>query len=144
MAHREMETVKMLSDEDPDYFVYNKDWCRDCPNFVTPKEGLSDRRYEDIILQYFPPEYDRIRQTHFEREDCNLPDIRRVMSKTYTDNLARSNSDSSRGIVGRGVAMQATGRDLSNIDCHYCNKFGHYKNECADFKAVHRENQRRR
>ena len=34
----------------------------------------------------------------------------------HTDNLARSNSDSSRGIAGRGVATQATRRNLSNID----------------------------
>ena len=111
-AHRELETVKLRSDEDPDYFLYKKDRCRDRLNSVTPKEGPSYRRYEDIILQCLPPEYDRIRQTHFEREDCNLEDIRRMMSKIYADNLARSHSDSSRGIAGRRVAMQATGRDL--------------------------------
>ena len=67
-----------------------------------------------------------------------------MMSKIYADNLARSNSDSSRGIAGRDVTTQATGRDLSNIDCHYCNKFAHYKNHCVDFKAVHLQYQRRR
>ena len=67
-----------------------------------------------------------------------------MMSKIYADNLARSNSDSSRGIAGSGVAMQATGWDLSKINCHYCNKFGRYKNDCADFKAPHRQNRRRR
>ena len=143
-AHREMQTMKIRSDEDPDGFLCKKDRCRDRLNSVTPKEGSSDRQYEDIILQYLPPKYDRIGQMHFEREDCNLADIRRMMSKIYADNLARSNSDSSRGIAGRGVAMQATGQDLSKIDCHYCNKFGHYKNECADFKAAHHQNRRRR
>ena len=67
-----------------------------------------------------------------------------MMSKIYADNLARSHSDSSRGIAGRGIAMQATGRDLSKISCYYCNKFGHYKNDCADFKAAHRQNRRRK
>ena len=142
-AHRELETVKMRSDEDPDDFLFKKDRCRDRLNSVTPKKGPSDRRYEDIILQCLPPEYDRIRQMHFEREDCSLADIRRMMSKIYADNLARSNSDS-RGIAGRGVAMQATGRDLSKTNCHDCNKFGHYKNHCADFKAAHHQNRRRR
>ena len=104
-AHRELETVKRRSDEDPDDFLYKKDRCRDRLNYVTPKEGSSDRRYEDIILQCLPPEYDRIHQTHFEREYCNLEDIRRMMSKIYADNLACSHSDSSRGIAGRGVAM---------------------------------------
>ena len=142
--HRELETVKMRSDEDPDDFPYKKDRCRDRLNSVTPKEGPSDRRSENIILQCLPPEYDRIRQTHFEREDCNLEDIWRMMSKIYADNLARSHSDSSRGIAGRGVAMQATGRDLSKINCYYCNKFGHYKNVCVDFKVAHHQKRRRR
>ena len=133
----------MRSDEDPDDFLYKKDRCRDRLSSVTPKEGPSDRRYEDIILECFPPEYDRIRQTHFGREGCNLENIRRMMSKIYADNLAHSHSDSSRGIAGRGVAMQATGRDLSKINCYYCNKFGHYKNDCADFKAAHHQNRRR-
>ena len=60
-AHRELETVKMRTDEDPDDFLYKKYRCRDRLNFVQPKEGPSDRRYEDIILQCLPPEYDRIR-----------------------------------------------------------------------------------
>ena len=64
-----------------------------------------------------------------------------MMSKINTDNLARSNSDSSRCIAGRGVAMQALGTDFSNINCHFYNKFGHYKNDCAEFKAVHQQNQ---
>ena len=66
-----------------------------------------------------------------------------MMSKIYANNLARSHSDSSRGIAGRSVAMQATGRDLSKINCYYCNKFGHYKNDCADFKAANRQSRRR-
>ena len=70
-----MKTVKMRSDEDPDHVLNETDWCRDRLNSVTPKEGPSDRQFEDIILQYLPPEYDKIRQTYFEREDCNLTDI---------------------------------------------------------------------
>ena len=136
--------MKIRSDEDPDGFLYKKDRCRDRLNSVTSKEGPSDRRYEDIILQCLPPEYDRIRQTHFEREDCSLADFQRMMSKIYADSLARPISDSSRGITGRGVAMQATGRDLSKTNCRYCNKFGHYKNDCADFKAARQQNGRRR
>ena len=99
----------MRSDKDPDDFLYKRDRCRDRLNSVTPKEGTSDRRYEDIILLCLSTKYDRIRQTHFEREDCSLADIRRMMSKIYADNLASSHSASSRGIAGRGIAMQATG-----------------------------------
>ena len=68
-AQRKMKTVKMWSDEDPDDFLYKKDLCRDRLNSVTPKEGPPDRLYEDIILQCLPPEYERIHQTYFKRED---------------------------------------------------------------------------
>ena len=71
-AHRELETVKIRSDEDPDDFLYKKDRSHDRLNSVTPKEGSSNRPYEDIILQCLLLEYDRIRQTHFERVECNL------------------------------------------------------------------------
>ena len=87
-AYREMQTVKMRSDEDPDDFLYEKDQCRDRLDSVTPKEGPSDRQYEDIILQCLPPKHNRIRQTHFEREDCNLADIRRMMSNIYATSPA--------------------------------------------------------
>ena len=42
-AHREMETVKMQSDEDSDDVLYKKDRCRNRLDSVTPKEGPSDR-----------------------------------------------------------------------------------------------------
>ena len=58
----------MRSDEDPDDFLYKKNRCRNRLNSVTPKKSPSDRQYEDIILQCLPSEYDRIHQTHFERE----------------------------------------------------------------------------
>ena len=67
-AHRKMETVTMRSDEDPDDFLYKKDRCRNRLNFGIPNEGPLERQYEGIILQCLPPKYDRIRQTHFERE----------------------------------------------------------------------------
>ena len=76
-ALREIETVKIRSDEDPNDFLYKKDRCRDRLNSVTPKEGPSDRRYEDIILHCLPLEYDMIRQTYFEREDCDVDDLHR-------------------------------------------------------------------
>ena len=91
----------MWSDKDPDVFLYKKDQCHDCLYFATSKEGPSDRQYDDIIFQCLLPEYDKIRQTHFERENCNLTDIPRMMLKIYADNLARSNSDLLRGIASR-------------------------------------------
>ena len=64
-THRDVETVKTRSDKNPDESLYKKDRCRDRLNSATPKEDLSDRQFEDIILQCLPLEYDKIHQTHF-------------------------------------------------------------------------------
>ena len=138
-AHREMEVVKIRSDGDLHDFRCQKNRCRDRLNFVTSKKGPSNCQYEDVIIQLLPPEHDKLFQIYFEEKDCNLKDIVWMVSKIYAKNL---NSDSSRGILGCEVTIRATGRDLSNINFHYCNKSGHYKNDCADVEAIHQQNYR--
>ena len=103
-AHLEIETVKMWWDEDP--MTFSTRTGAVTVSIPSPlEEAPSIRQYEDIIMQYLSLEYDRIRQNHFEREDCNLVGIRRLVLKIYTENLARSNSDLSKGIARYGVDM---------------------------------------
>ena len=54
-VHREMERVKIRSDEDPDNFLYKKDRCRDRLNSANPKGGPLDRQHENITLVCLPP-----------------------------------------------------------------------------------------
>ena len=72
-----------------------------------------DRQYKDIILQAPPSEYDRVRQAHLERRGFGLANICRMMATIYADNLSRSVS--SKGIAGRGAAMQAVDRDCTSV-----------------------------
>ena len=68
---------------------------------------LSNRRKDGMRLigyKYVSPKCDSIRQIHLQREDYNLANIPRMMSKIYADNFARSKSDSSRDSAERGVA----------------------------------------
>ena len=51
------------------------------------------------------------------------------MAVIYKDNLARSRSDSFRGIAGRGAAMQALVRDRNDIKCHIFYRVGHFKSK---------------
>ena len=88
-----------------------------------------------IGYKYFSPKGDSIRQINLKREDYNLANIPRMMSKTYADEISRSKSDSSRGSAERGVTTQAIRQDLINTNHLYCNKFGYYKNDCADLQA---------
>ena len=98
-------------------------------NACDPPEGVTDRQYEDIILQALPPEHKAIRQAHLEIGYFGLADIRGMMSAIYADNLARPRPYSFRGIAGRGAAMQAMTRDRKDIKCHICGRVGHFKSK---------------
>ena len=90
--HIRMTNTWMRPGQDPDDYLYHMDSCRDRLNPCNPPEDPTDRQYEDIIFQTLPSEYDRIRQTHLERRDSGLADIRRMMAAIYVDNLSRSES----------------------------------------------------
>ena len=94
---------------------------------------MPDERYEDIILQALPAEYERVRTASYERRDFHLANILRMMSALYIDYLSRP-SDSPL-VAGRGVAMQATGGDDSTIKCHYCGNPGHHQKICVAWIA---------
>ena len=97
-------------------------------------QPVPDERYEDIILQALPAEYERVRTASYERRDFHLADIRRMMSALYIDCLSRTNN--SLLVTGRGVAMQATGGDNSIIKCHYCGNMGHRQKNCVAWIAA--------
>ena len=97
-------------------------------------QPVPDERYEDIILQALPAEYERVRTASYERRNFHLADIRRMMSALYTDHLFRPNN--SPLVAGRGVAMQAAGGDDSTIKCHYCDNPGHRQKICVAWIAA--------
>ena len=113
VEHIRMTSTRMRSGQDPDDYMYHMGSCRNRLNTCDPPEGPTDRPYEDIILQTLPSEYDRICQTHLERRDFGLANIRRIMAAIYTDNLSRS--ESSKGIVERGTAIQAVDWDRTIV-----------------------------
>ena len=126
--HIRMTNTRMHPGQDPNDYLYHMDSCRECLNACDPPEGLTDRQYEDIILQALSLEHDRIRQTHLERRDIGLADIHRMRAATYADNLSRS--ESSKGIAGRGAAMQVLDRDRTSVLCHCYDQLGYFKRKC--------------
>ena len=124
--HYRMNHTKMAPGQDPDEFLYIVDSCRDRLNRSTPPEGPTDRQYEDILLQALSPDYESIQRAHLERRDFGLADIRRMMAVIYADKLFRG-SIASAGIEGPGAAMKAVDRDPSDVQCHNCSMFGHYR-----------------
>ena len=129
--HYKMNHTKMTPGQDPDEFLYIMDSRRDRLNTSTPPEGPTDRQYEDILLQALSPDYESIRRAHLERRDFGLADIRRMMAAIYADNLS-SRSITTTGIAGPGVAMKTMDRDLSDVHCHNCSTFGHYRRNCPN------------
>ena len=103
--HEKLHSTKIKSGDDPDDFLYTMDGFRE--RLEDMGQPVPDERYEDIILQAIPIEYERVRTASYERRDFHLADIRRMMSALYTDCLSRPNN--SPLVAGRGVAMQAAG-----------------------------------
>ena len=131
--HKYLHNAKMKSGDDPDDFLYTMDGYRERPKDMG--QPVPDERYEDIILQALPAEYERVRTASYERRDFHMARIRRMMSALYIDCLSLPNN--SLLVAGRRVAMQATGGDDSTIKCHYCGNPGHRQKNCVACIAAH-------
>ena len=125
--HEKPHSTKMKSCDDPDDFLYTMDGFRE--RLEDMSQSVPDERYEDIILQALPAQYERVHTASYERRNFHLADIRRMMSALYIDYLSRPNN--SPLVAGRGVAMKATGGDDSTIKCHYCGNPGHRQKICV-------------
>ena len=114
--HEKLHGTEMKWGDSPDDCFYTMDDFGERPEDMIPP--VPDERYADIIFQALRAEYERVRTASYERRHFHLADIRRMMSALYIDYLSRPNN-SPLG-AGFGVAMQATGGDVSTIKCHYC------------------------
>ena len=134
--HEKLHNSKKRSGDDPDNFLYIMDSFRE--RLEDMGQPVPDERYEDIILQALPAEYERVRTAIYKRRDFHLSDIRRMMSALCIDCLSRPNN--SPLITGRGVAMQATGGDDSSIKCHHCGNPVHLQKNCVAWIAAQCKN----
>ena len=134
--HEKLHSTKMKSGDDPDDFLYTVDGFRE--RLEDMGQPVPDERYEDIILQAIPAEYERARTASYERRDSHLAYIWRMMNALYIDCLSRPNN--SPLVAGREVAMQATGGDDNAIKCHYCGNLGHCQKNCAAWIAIQCKN----
>ena len=133
--HEYLHNTKMKSGDDPDDFLYTMDGYRE--RLEGMGQPVFDERYEDIILQALPAEYERVRTASYERRDFHLADIRGMMSALYIDCLSHPNNPPS--VVGVGVAMHLTGGGDSPINCHYCGNPEHRQKTCVAWIAAQRK-----
>ena len=125
--HEKLHSTKRKSGDYSDGFLYTMESFRE--RLEDMGQPVPDQRYEDIIFQVLPTEYERVRTASYERRDFHLADIRRMMSALYINCLSRP--DNSPLVAGRGIAMQANGGDDSAIKCHYCGNPGRRQKNCA-------------
>ena len=108
--------TKMEPGQDPDDFFFVLDEC--CDLLEEMGQTVHDERYDDIILQALPPEYERVRTASYERRDYELDDIRHMVHTMYVDNL--SCSVNATPVAGPGIAMQVAGHTSSDVQCNDC------------------------
>ena len=77
--HEKLHSTEMKLGDDPDDFLYTMDGFRE--RLEDMGQPVPDERYEDIILQALPAEYERVRTASYERRDFHLADIRRMVSE---------------------------------------------------------------
>ena len=66
-CHEKLVTTRMDPGQDPDGFFFILDGC--CQQLEDTEESVHDERYEDIILQALPAEYERVRHASHEKRD---------------------------------------------------------------------------
>ena len=65
--HEKLHSTKMKSGDGPDDFLYTMHVFRE--RLEDMGQPVPDERYEDIILQAIPAEYERVRTASYERPD---------------------------------------------------------------------------
>ena len=78
----------MQPGQNPDDFLFVLEECRDLP--AKMGQMVHDERYDEIILQALPPEYERVRTASYERRDFGLEESRHMVHTMYVDYLSRS------------------------------------------------------
>ena len=114
-CHEKLVNTKMEPVQDPDYFFFVLDECRDLLEEMG--QIAHDERYEDIIVQALPAENERVRTASYARRDFGLNDIRHTVHTMYVDNLSRFVN--AKPTTGRGIAMQVVGHTSSDVQCNY-------------------------
>ena len=66
-------------------------------------QTIYDERYEDILLQPLPEEYERVRNVSYEKRDFRLVDIRHMIHTVFVD--SPSPLSHSKPVPDRGIAM---------------------------------------
>ena len=129
--HEYLHNAKMKSGDDPDDFIYTMDGHRE--RLKDMGQPVPDERYEDIILQALPAEYERVRTASYERRDFHLADIRRMMSACTSTAFPVRTTPSWSQVVG--LPCRRLGGN-SIIKCNCCGNPGHRQKNCVAWIAA--------
>lgn len=77
-------------------------------------EIVSDYRYEDVIIQAMPTEYDYVQNKSYRDRDFDLESIRGTMKNIFIDDLCLANCNGTTSVADRGATIQAAAWRLSS------------------------------
>lgn len=84
---------------------------------------VHNERYEDIVLEAVPAEYEKVWFVSYEKRDFGLDEIRHMVHHTmFVDYL--SYHFISKAIANSDLAMQAAERNGSDVQCNYFKGIG--------------------
>lgn len=84
-CREKVDNLRMEPGQDPDDFAFVLNQCRYVPEEMT--HTVHDERYEDLILQAFPPKFERVPTASFERKDFGQDVIWHMVHTMYFDNV---------------------------------------------------------
>ena len=131
VEHYKVSQTKITPGQGPGEFACIMNSCWNRLNASTPPEALTDWQYENILLQALSPHHKCIRSAHLKRRNFGLANIQRMMAAICADNFSRGGIISA-DIVGPGAAMKAMDSYLSDVQCHNCSMFSHYRRKCPN------------
>lgn len=92
---------------------------------------MSDKGFEDILLQGLTNDYELVKMTSFHTPNFSINDTQSIMTNFYIDRL--SSPANVNKITGKGIAM-ATTRKPIKVRRYNCQDVGHIKRECTNSK----------
>ena len=124
-----LAATTMGPNEDPDHYIVKAKRLRS--RLTAVRESVTDRHFQDIIVQGLPKRYRDIKLTTYKDLEFDLPKIEATVRHFYLDDLSR-NKDEGKLIAEHGVVMSVeSATDPTSIICHNCGKEGHYKSGYA-------------
>lgn len=114
-CHDKLANARLKPGQNPDDFYIV---LKECPLLLADMgQTFHDERYEKMIVQALPAEYERLRLTSYWKRDFGLNNNRHMMHTIYIDSLSRPSKP--KPIEVHDITMQVSGYNGNNVQCTF-------------------------